>query len=157
MPWKITPYRPSVPMPYKWSTAISHLQVTRGLQKTVWRHRWTAVLIRPCSTLHKEGAWRKLFQVKYCENIKQRLILLFFELSLIMIITINVIFIRLSGYWHGYLCCFYCYSDGGIYTCIYSKTVDSQLYFAAWNNDDTLTSSTYRFSCFVSHFRVGLT
>lgn len=68
MPWKITPYRPSVPMPYKWSTAISHLQVTRGLQKTVWRHRWMAVLIRPCSTLHKEGAWRKLFQVKYCEK-----------------------------------------------------------------------------------------
>lgn len=39
-------------------------------------------------------------------------------------------------------------SDGGIYTCIFSKTVDSQLYFAAWNNDDTMTSSTYRFSCF---------
>ncbi|XP_061184835.1 uncharacterized protein LOC133192846 [Saccostrea echinata] len=39
-------------------------------------------------------------------------------------------------------------SDGGVYTCIYSKTIDGQLYFSAWNNDETISSTTYRFSCF---------
>jgi hypothetical protein len=42
------------------------------------------------------------------------------------------------------------FADGGLYTCIYARTVEEQVYFSAWNNDETLSSSTFRFSCFVS-------
>lgn len=97
MPWKMTPYRPSVPMPYRWSTVISHLQVTRGQQKTVWRHRWTAVLIKPCSTLRKEIAPRKHFQVKHCEIKSSDFFQFFPEILLIMIITFKF-FLFSPGY-----------------------------------------------------------
>ncbi|XP_048740538.2 uncharacterized protein LOC125654591 [Ostrea edulis] len=39
-------------------------------------------------------------------------------------------------------------SGGGLYTCIYTRTIDDQAYFSVWNNDETLSSSTFRFSCF---------
>lgn len=59
-----------------------------------------------------------------------------------------------SKYFRAFDCILFLVLDGGIYTCIYSMTVDSDVYFAAWNNDETISGSTYRFSCFVSSFKL---